>query len=61
MGGEISDTLRRRVAERAWHVCEYGLVHEEDAYHGCEADHIRSVKHGGQTVEENLAWACFHS
>ena len=60
MGREVSNALRRRVAERAWHVCEYCLVHEEDSYHGYEADHIRSVKHGGQTVQENLAWACFH-
>ena len=52
--------LRRRVAERAWHVCEYCLVHEDDVYHGCEVDHIRSLKHEGLTAEENLAFACFH-
>ena len=60
MSSEVSETLRRRVAERAWHVCEYCLVHEEDVYHGCEMDHIRSLKHEGLTVEENLAFACFH-
>ena len=38
----------------------YCLVHEVDVYHGCEVDHIRSVKHGGLMVEENLALACFH-
>jgi hypothetical protein len=35
-------------------------VHEEDVYHGCEVDHILSVKHGGLTTAENLAYACFH-
>jgi len=60
MAGEVSDALRRTVADRAYHVCEYCLVREEDLYHGCEVDHVISVKHGGLTVPENLAWACFH-
>jgi len=60
MGGDVSATLHRWVGERAWHVCEYCLVHEQDLYHGCEVDHIRSVKHGGLAVAENLAWACLH-
>ena len=60
MSNEVSDALRLLVAERAYRVCEYCLVHEEDAYHGCEVDHVRSVKHGGLTVEDNLALACFH-
>ena len=60
MSGEVGDALRQMVADRAYHVCEYCLVHEEDVYHGCEVDHVISVKHGGLTVAENLAWACFH-
>jgi hypothetical protein len=60
MGIEISNELRRLVAERAYHVCEYCLVHEDDLFHMCEVDHVISVKHGGQTVMENLANACFH-
>jgi hypothetical protein len=60
MGIEISERLRRLVTERAYHVCEYCLVHEDDVYHGCEVDHVRSVKHSGLTLEENLALACFH-
>ena len=60
MGSEVNEALRRLVTERAYHVCEYCLVHEEDVYHGCEVDHIRSLKHGGMTMEENLALACFH-
>ena len=60
MSNEVSEALRRLVAERAYRVCEYCLVHEEDVYHGCEVDHILSIKHGGLTVGENLAYACFH-
>ena len=60
MGSDVHEVLRQLVTERAYHVCEYCLVHEEDVYHGCEVDHIRSLKHGGMTVEENLARACFH-
>ncbi len=60
MAGEIPESLWIRVAERAYRVCEYCLVHEDDLYHGCEVDHIISVKHGGTTTEANLAFACFH-
>lgn len=60
MSNEISEALRRMVVERADRLCEYCLVHERDVYHGCEVDHIISVKHGGPTVAENLAYACFH-
>ena len=60
MSREVSEALRGLVTERAYHVCEYCLVHDSDAYHGCEVDHIISVKHNGQTVLENLAYACFH-
>ena len=50
MSREVSEALRRRVAERAHHVCEYCLVHEDNVYHGCEVDHILGVKHRGLTV-----------
>ena len=55
MGAE----LRRVVAEWAGFTCEYCLIHEDDAYLGCEVDHIVSEKHEGQTVAENLAFSCF--
>ncbi len=60
MSSEVSEALQRLVAKRAYRVCEYCLVHERDVYHGCEVDHIHSVKHGGRSVAENLAFACFH-
>ena len=60
MAGEVSENLRVRLAERAFRVCEYCLVHEDDLYHGCEVEYIRSVKHDGADVKENLAIVCFH-
>jgi hypothetical protein len=57
-GAYIPAELRRRVTTRARRFCEYCLVHEDDLYFGCEADHIISIKHGGTTTEENLALAC---
>ncbi len=58
MGSYISAELRRLVAERADHLCEYCLVHEQDRGFGCQVDHIISEKHGGLTEESNLAYAC---
>jgi len=54
----ISAALRQLVATRADYLCEYCLIHEEDTFFGCEVDHIISEKHGGQTAEGNLAYAC---
>ena len=55
----VSAALRRLVIARADNLCEYCLLHEEDTFFGCEVDHVISEKHGGQTVEANLAYACF--
>jgi hypothetical protein len=54
----ISGWLRQKVAGRAEHLCEYCLIHEEDAYVGLQVDHIISKKHGGKTTAQNLALAC---
>ena len=58
MASDVSERLRRQIAERAYHVCEYCLVHEDDTFWGCQVDHIISRKHGGRTEPGNLAWAC---
>ena len=34
-----SERLRRQVAERAYHVCEYCLIHEDDTFWGCQVHH----------------------
>jgi hypothetical protein len=58
MSSAVSDTARRQVAERAYHVCEYCLIHEADTFWGCQVDHIISRKHGGTDELANLAFAC---
>lgn len=54
----ISEELRRLVAERANHLCEYCLISEVDRSSSYQVDHIVSVKHGGSTTPDNLAYAC---
>lgn len=57
-GRYIDAGLREKVAERALNLCEYCLIHEDDTYVGCQIDHIISLKHGGKTDEDNLAYSC---
>ena len=58
MSSHVSAALRRLVAARANYRCEYCLIHEENTFFGCEVDHVISLKHGGATAEDNLAYAC---
>ena len=58
MVSNVNEPLRRQVADRAYHVCEYCLVHEDDTFWSCQVDHIISRKHGGATEPVNLALAC---
>lgn len=55
----IPESLRREVAVRAQHRCEYCLLHERFTLKRHEVDHIRAEKHGGATVSENLCLSCF--
>ena len=57
MSSYLSESFRRLVADRAGRLCEYCLIHEDDAFFGCEVDHIISLKHGGATHDDNLAFA----
>jgi hypothetical protein len=54
----ISAELRQTIAVRAKLLCEYCLIAEHDTFYGCEVDHIISLKHGGSSESENLAYAC---
>ena len=54
----IPDVLREKVAERANYCCEYCLLHEQDSIYSHEIDHIIPEKHRGETVEDNLCYAC---
>ena len=54
----VPESLRRLVAERARHCCEYCLLDERDSYTPHLVDHFVSQKHGGPSDPQNLAWAC---
>jgi hypothetical protein len=58
MSSYVPVALRRLVASRAGGICEYCLIHEDDTFFGCQVEHVISEKHGGETVAENLAYAC---
>ncbi len=54
----IPTALRNLVYERADGCCEYCLISETVSFAKHQIDHIIAEKHGGQTVEENLALSC---
>jgi hypothetical protein len=54
----ISAELRQTIANRANFLCEYCLIADVDTFYGCEVDHIISLKHGGASDFDNLAYAC---
>lgn len=54
----IPDALRSLVIDRAKIQCEYCLTPQTFAFVPYDIDHIIAQKHGGLTVEENLALAC---
>src|SRR3974390_2458326 len=58
MSRDVSPGERQFIAERAYRVCEYCLIHEVDTFWGCQIEHIISRRHGGTSERENLAWAC---
>lgn len=54
-----SRELERQVIARAAGRCEYCRLPESVSDLPFHVDHIVAEKHRGQTVLENLAWACF--
>ena len=46
------------IRERAKGFCEYCRISERFTLAVHEIDHVIAVKHGGQTIEENLALCC---
>src|SRR5579871_1091925 len=55
---EVSLKLRDRIRELASFRCEYCLVPEHVTFAAHEIDHIISLKHHGESDEENLALSC---
>ncbi len=60
MSQYIPASLRMLVAERARHLCEYCLIHKDDSIFSHEIEHIISLKHGGSSLSDNLAYACLY-
>lgn len=58
MSRYISDNLRSSIALKAQFRCEYCHIHENDQFFTFQVDHIISLKHGGQTEFNNLAYTC---
>ena len=55
----ISETVKSAVIERAFDECEYCRLQNSFAFHNHEADHVVPIKHGGETIFENLALSCW--
>ncbi|MFN6514697.1 MAG: HNH endonuclease [Nostoc sp. CreGUA01] len=54
----ISRELRQLVVKKASGRCEYCLIHQDFSIYTHEVDHIIALKHGGETIIENLALSC---
>jgi 5-methylcytosine-specific restriction endonuclease McrA len=58
VSASVSVRLRRLVIQRAHGICEYCLIHQEDACFSFHIDHIVSRKQRGSTTSANLALSC---
>lgn len=54
----ISNQIKTVVAERAGFSCEYCLLSDKVTFFGFHIDHIKSLKHGGLSLIDNLAYCC---
>jgi 5-methylcytosine-specific restriction endonuclease McrA len=54
----MTPALRDQVRKRAGDRCKYCRLPQECTTLPHEADHIRSQKHRGSTILDNLCWAC---
>jgi HNH endonuclease len=56
----VNQALVQEVWARAGRRCEYCHIPHPQYRLPFQIDHIRARQHGGATVSENLALACFH-
>jgi len=54
----VNAVLRRTVSDRAQNCCEYCLIPEMLTLSSHQVDHVIAEKHGGKTIEGNLALSC---
>jgi hypothetical protein len=59
MNTRIPQRFRNQVEKIAGDRCEYCLLSRRFSFYPHEVDHIVAVSHGGETIFENLAQACF--
>jgi 5-methylcytosine-specific restriction endonuclease McrA len=59
MSRYISESLKKRILQKANGCCEYCLMENNVSFIPHQIDHIISIKHGGLTRLDNLAYACF--
>jgi 5-methylcytosine-specific restriction endonuclease McrA len=55
---DIAPAIRELVRSRAAGLCEYCRISEQLTLAEHEIDHVIALKHGGETVAENLALCC---
>ncbi len=58
MSRYISTELRNQVSKAADNCCEYCLIPESISFYKFHIDHIISIRHGGDSSFENLAFSC---
>ena len=58
MSRSFSNKIKLQVAQRAQFRCEYCLLSEAISFYSFHIDHIRSLKHGGTSLLQNLAYCC---
>lgn len=52
--------LARGIRDRAKDLCEYCRLPARFAELPMQIDHVVARKHGGSTIDDNLALACFY-
>ncbi|NUQ26357.1 MAG: HNH endonuclease [Saprospiraceae bacterium] len=58
MNRYFSDEIRQLVTIRASGLCEYCRMPDEFSFFSFHIDHIISIKHGGKSEPDNLAYSC---
>lgn len=58
MSRYISAEIRKFVAERAHHRCEYCRSYARHSFLAFHIEHIISLRHGGNSHPDNLAYSC---
>jgi hypothetical protein len=58
MSKRVAKSIKEKVAKRANNCCEYCLLSERVSFYKFHIEHIRSLKHGGSSDLDNLAYGC---